>query len=62
MFYSLSDSLECRSQSPLDNKGLRLTEPVLKTVQAPDVGGLMMGNKFIRTTNTYRTVPIYHHN
>ena len=42
----------------LGNKDHRLTEPVLKTVQAPNVVELMTGSKFIRTTNTYRIVPI----
>ena len=37
---------------------LRLTESALKALQAPNVVGLMIGSKFIRTTNTYRTVPI----
>lgn len=45
----------------LDPAGVKLdiwlTEPMLNTVQAPKVVGLVSGGKRMSAANTYRTVP-----
>ena len=39
---------------------LWLSEPVLKTIQIPEIIRLISCHQSIRTTNTYRTMPIKH--